>query len=717
MYCRVHFKTCFYFPDTAKNKDDSFSNEPRNKDEIFDHGREALTPFLDDNGDDDELETYESFPQRPRAGRDVFQVSSHKNEYTDENWEEARPSHRYSDDHSEEPKFSHGVSHDGLGDGNFDGKFSKYPYKGRKPKDRFFDESTREPMSDYMFREDKARKLHSNKMLHQDRLKESERDNQFNEPINIDDNFLHNLETSLRNKDNVDEVIDRILGAKPSLEPKGHETYKNGNLYSKPMNTDRPGTLDTSLPEVIVSKPFHSSENQNIKEFYFRKNHMHHKPLEKKHFDIYEIQETPHQILQHENIQTNIISQSHDKNGVNADKLRYVENQVEKSHRLQAGTNLQRKPKKNQLDDHKRPSGQALRKPHVSMNDVAHHENSRHLRKEEIMPFKKLTTFHYKPRKINELSFGDILQILKEKDRSNQTKNQGKYEETYKTSSDESRTQFSPEVLEYLFKPDPKLTAILHSSEVMKNTTTGVESINGSSEKLNDSTSWAINSYNGTKHEIHNPPHTTEYANLTVTNGVIGLLESVGQLQLPNSLTTSSNVLTQETNLVRANELNNRENKTEKKGIEQPLIKSFLDQKDNETSLDTSSVDAEEQQTKEAVHDLNVAIDILEKKLTLIDEAKKSGNKSTISIFDEALRNTKPVVKSIVTPEKFQKLFKISRDRLLRQVAAKDLTQKDTSRKESFKNKRNKHENMRQSKKNSQKHELYSKLRITEREN
>ena len=116
------------------------------------------------------------------------------------------------------------------------------------------------------------------------------------------------------------------------------------------------------------------------------------------------------------------------------------------------------------------------------------------------------------------------------------------------------------------------------------------------------------------------------------------------------------------------------------------------------------------------MHDLNVAINILEKKLALIDEAKKSGNKNTISIIDEALRNTKPVVKSIVTHDKFQKLFKISRGRLLKQIAAKYLIQKDTSRNESLKNKRHKHNSVRKSKKNSQKHEVNSTLGIKERE-
>ena len=706
---RVDFKSCFYFSDTPEDQDDSFSNEKGNKDEILDHDIEALTPFLDDNNDNDELDTHESFSQRPRAGSDDFKVSSPKNEYTNENRAEQRPSDRYSDDHSEEPKSSHGVSHDGLGDGNLDEKFSKYPYKGRKSKDRFFDESTRQPTSEYMFRGDKVRKLHSSKMLDHDRIKESDRDNQFNEPTNIDNDFLHNLEDSLRNKDN--EVIDRILGAKPSVEPKGHENDKNGDLYSKPINTDRLSTLDISSAEEMLSKPLHSDEDENMKEFYLRKNHMHHKPLEKEHSGIYETQETPHQILQHENIQTNIINQSHDENGVNTDKLWYLENPVKQSHRLQSKTNLQRKPRKNQLHIHKRPSDQALRKPHVSMNDVAHHENSRDLRKEEIMPFKKLTTFYYKPR--NELSFGDILQVLKDKDRSNQKKSQGKYEETYKTSSDESRTQSSPEGLEYLFNQDPKLSAILHSPEVKKNKPNDIKNINGSSEKLNDITNNTINSYNGTKNEIHDPPDTTKYANLTVTNGVIGLLKSVGQLQLPNSLTTSSNVLIQENNQLRANELNNRENKTEKKGTEQPHIKSFLDQKGNQTSLDISSVDAEEHETREAVHDLNVAINILEKKLALIDEAKRSGNENTISIINEALRNSKPEVKSIITPDKFQKLYKILRGRLLKQIAAKDLIQKDASRKGSL-NKRHKHKNVRKSKKNSQKYELNSKLRIKE---
>lgn len=708
---RVDFKSCFYFPDTPEDKEDSFSNEKGNKDEIFDHDIEALTPFLDDNNNNDELDNHKSFPERPRAGRDVFQVSSPKNEYANENWPEPRPSHRYSDDHNEEPNSSQGLSHDGLGDENLDEKVSKYPYKVRKSKDRFFDESTREPTSDNLFRGDKVRKLHSSKMFDQSRLKESDKDNQFNEPKYIDEDFLHHLEDILRNKDN--EVIGRILGVKPSVEPKGHENDKNEDLYSKPVNTDRLSTLDINLAEEMLSKPLHSDKDEKLKEFYLRKTHMHHKPLEKGHSDIYKTQETPHQTLRHENIKTNVINQSHDENGVNTEKLWYLENPVEQSHRLQSETNLQRKPRKNQLDNHQPPNDQALRKPHISMNDVGNHENSRDLRKEEIMPFKKLTTFSYKPRKMNELSFGDIIRILKEKDRLSQTKNQGKFDET---SSDESGTQSSPEGLEYLFKPDPKLSVVLHSPEVMKNKPNGVEIINSSSEKLNDSTNNAINSYNGTKKELHDPPDTTKYANSTVTNGVIGLLKSVGQLQLPNSLTTSSNVLTLENTLVRANEHHNRENTTEKKGTELPHIKNSLDQKYSETSLNTSAVDAEEQETKEAVHDLNVAINILEKKLALIDEAKKSGNKNTISIIDEALRNTKPVVKSIVTHDKFQKLFKISRGRLLKQIAAKYLIQKDTSRNESLKNKRHKHNSVRKSKKNSQKHEVNSTLGIKERE-
>lgn len=60
--------------------------------------------------------------------------------------------------------------------------------------------------------------------------------------------------------------------------------------------------------------------------------------------------------------------------------------------------------------------------------------------------------------------------------------------------------------------------------------------------------------------------------------------------------------------------------------------------------------------------------------------------------------------------------FKISRGRLLKQIAAKYLIQKDTSRNESLKNKRHKHNSVRKSKKNSQKHEVNSTSGIKERE-
>ena len=48
-----------------------------------------------------------------------------------------------------------------------------------------------------------------------------------------------------------------------------------------------------------------------------------------------------------------------------------------------------------------------------------------------------------------------------------------------------------------------------------------------------------------------------------------------------------------------------------------------------------TSIENEEKETKEAVHDLGVAIGILEKKLALINEAKVTGNKKNIFIVDE----------------------------------------------------------------------------------
>lgn len=54
----------------------------------------------------------------------------------------------------------------------------------------------------------------------------------------------------------------------------------------------------------------------------------------------------------------------------------------------------------------------------------------------------------------------------------------------------------------------------------------------------------------------------------------------------------------------------------------------------------TNLMETEEKETKEAVHDLNIAISILEKKLSYIEAAKNSGDNKAIYIVKEALSNS-----------------------------------------------------------------------------
>ena len=260
-------------------------------------------------------------------------------------------------------------------------------------------------------------------------------------------------------------------------------------------------------------------------------------------------------------------------------------------------------------------------------------------------------------------------------------------------------------------KADHEITAISQIPKLFNNTS---KNFTTSEKKDSNGNSTSVNN-DATKKEIKvsNGVAISELENATVTKEVVSILESIGQLKIPtNSTVFSDSQVQNNTQLVPSNS-NIHDNKTENKENDQPQIKDAVDQKNNKTILSNSSVDTEEQETKEAVHDLNIAISILEKKLALINEAKKSGNKKAIYIVDETLRNTKPVTKSSIGSNGALEKFKLSNSGKLtnsvQRADTRDMIQRHTNTKEKLRSKNRRHYKISQSK--TKKHRIKLKLK------
>ncbi|XP_065668449.1 probable WRKY transcription factor protein 1 isoform X2 [Hydra vulgaris] len=142
------------------------------------------------------------------------------------------------------------------------------------------------------------------------------------------------------------------------------------------------------------------------------------------------------------------------------------------------------------------------------------------------------------------------------------------------------------------------------------------------------------------KNETLKNNSVSELENAKVTKEVLSILESLGQLKTKPLTHKESAVTGSNNNTISKN--NQSQSVANNTNAQQQLTK--INNTSNEKSLITQE-DPEEKETKEAVHDLSIAIGILERKLALIKAAKVSGVQNG-SMFNA--QTAKDTVKSIV---------------------------------------------------------------------
>lgn len=149
----------------------------------------------------------------------------------------------------------------------------------------------------------------------------------------------------------------------------------------------------------------------------------------------------------------------------------------------------------------------------------------------------------------------------------------------------------------------------------------------------------------------------SDMENATVAKEVVSILESLGQVKTSFD-GVEKPILVTENNQTQASADSKEQNVTS--NINQDSQRTTLNQQSSSQANSTNnevlnstaehksnitSENQEETETKEAVHDLRIAIGILEKKLELITSAKKNGENKEIYIVDQT-RTSKPITKS-----------------------------------------------------------------------
>ena len=509
----------------------------------------------------------------------------------------------------------------------------------------------------------------------EDRSRGPSSDDRSNEPPNINDASLKPIEFTMKGEGNVEDAINRIQGDDRVDSDKllKHITNKNMNSYEPSESVDEHNTFHDSLSHEGIHRETYPKEDENMHDdSYMKEKYNHHSvPSSQEYPENQDYMPEP------------------TKGGMSMDDMLDPEKAQERADRLSAQAELQKKLGEQQHEYRDEPINQHFSKPIIDINDELPPKNPRQLSKQEMLPAKQLSDVVDESKKSEELSPEDALHALNGKKMLNEILSAGKEDDYYGPPDAVVNAQSGHSAFINQSKADHEVTAISQIPKLFTNTS---KNFTTSEKKDGNGNSTSVNN-DATKKEIKVPNGVaiSELENATVTKEVVSILESIGQLKLPTNSSVSSDSQVQNNTQHVASNSNSHDNKTENKENEQPQIKETVDQNNNKTIFSNSSVDTEEQETKEAVHDLNIAISILEKKLALINEAKKSGNKKAIYIVDETLRNTKPVTKSSIATNAALEKFKLSNSGKLtnsvQRADTRDMIQRHTNTKGKLKSK------------------------------